>query len=138
VEFICCKGSDGSLSVPDAGVIARYELETLRTQRGVQNSYVAYHCNAYKLRLLFKVSNKRCVMAFLTGLKLAAAMAAARMANTIGGLSIHSTAFRGVYRKSSLRNRSTNKYSTPGSGQQECFRRRNGGFYDVRKRSMFP
>jgi hypothetical protein len=49
LEFICCKGSDGSLSVRDGGVIAIYNPETLRTQRGVQkSSYVTYHRNAYK------------------------------------------------------------------------------------------
>lgn len=76
-------------------------------------------------------------MGFLTGAKLAMAMAMARMANATGTLSIHSNAFRGVVRKSSLRMRSQNSHHT-GNGEQEMFRRRNGGFYDVRKRSVFP
>lgn len=77
-------------------------------------------------------------MGFLTGMKLAAAMAAARMNNSVRALSIHSDIFRGIYQPSSLRRKRQSIGKNPGSGEQECFRRRNGGFYDVRKRSMFP
>lgn len=77
-------------------------------------------------------------MAFLTGLKLAAALTVARFYNNIGGLSIH-TPFNGVYRKSSFNTKNQNaaRGSIPGGGAQECHRRRIGGFYGMRKHDVF-
>lgn len=72
----------------------------------------------------------------LMGAALAAMLGKHRMDNKMGSLFFDS--FRGVGRKSSLRRKPQSIGKTPGSGNQECFRRRNGGFYDVRKRSIFP
>lgn len=74
-------------------------------------------------------------MTFLTGEKLAAKLKEIRMLNKTSPMF---NAFRGIGgRRSSFRQKPQN-YKAAGSGEQECFRRRNGGFYDVRKRSMFP
>jgi len=64
-------------------------------------------------------------MAFLTGTELSNDMSALM------------SGFRGVGQKSSLRRKRQNGWIA-GNGEQECYRRRIGGFYAERKRDAFP
>lgn len=77
-------------------------------------------------------------MAFLTGAKLASHLAMLRMQNKLGTISAFNV-FHGIGRKSSLRRRHQNATygERPGSGEQECYRRKIGGFYGVRKHEIF-
>jgi hypothetical protein len=73
----------------------------------------------------------------LMGAALAAMLKGMRMGNGMGQVFFDS--FRGIYRPSSLRRRHQNASygAIPGGGEQECYRRLNGGFYTERKHDIF-
>lgn len=73
-------------------------------------------------------------MEFLTGAELAQKLKQLRLSN---GMSALMSGFRGIGQKSSLRRKRQNGF-VAGSGEQECYRRRIGGFYAERKRDAFP
>lgn len=74
-------------------------------------------------------------MGFVTGIKLAQALATLRMSNKMVGTMYDS--WRGLGgQRSSLRPR-PQQYRGTSQGEQECYRRRVGGFYKERKHDVF-
>lgn len=71
-------------------------------------------------------------------LRMQAAAAALLAGLSVGGQPIFMQRGRHLHISKPKRSRSTNSRYQPGSGEQECYRRRIGGFYMERKRAAFP